>query len=523
MSEKIYRWLLRLYPSHFRKTYGDAAMQLFRDRSRDERGFISRIRLWCDLLFDLTVSLPREHRRTQPAFAAVAARRSADGIPTFYVLQDGPPRPESFLFGSVLALAALSGCLFLYNHAGNSRLLHRGAAQASPESYQLSPAHGNLGKESHSPVEKRVSNAGDSAAGVTDPAVESVATRAQQTKTGAPAKDKVPGQASEEPWEPQDATNAMIHLFQSHNIVMLGESHGNKQEYEWLCQLVKTPGFADNVDDIVVEHGNSLYQQTVDRYISGEDVPIAQVQKAWRNMISSVPPVSPVYGSFYQAIREANLQHRGKHQIRLLMGGPPGDWDKINSPQDLAPYEAEREQWYAQVVKDQVLAKHHRALLIMGASHFLRGHAQSLEDQLLLQRHQAIPPLDRTQLALGYVERELRAAGANPYLVVFGSNVIDSQGQIDQRFDSWPAPALAPTSGTWLGKLPAQPLLSCGHAPATPLTLGDEADAMLYAAPCARLTGVEVPRAELEGTPYGKEVARRAAIILALPRQEAPR
>jgi hypothetical protein len=127
------------------------------------------------------------------------------------------------------------------------------------------------------------------------------------------------------------------------------------------------------VDDIVVEFGNSLYQQTVDRYVAGEDVPFDQVQKAWRNMVASVPPVSPVYGWFYKAVREANLKNRGHHQIRLLMGSPPADWDKIKIASDLAPYEAQREQWYAQVVKDKVVAKHHRALLIMGAGHSFAG------------------------------------------------------------------------------------------------------------------------------------------------------
>ena len=37
MSEKIYAWLLRLYPSRFREAYGDEAVQLFRDRARDEK------------------------------------------------------------------------------------------------------------------------------------------------------------------------------------------------------------------------------------------------------------------------------------------------------------------------------------------------------------------------------------------------------------------------------------------------------------------------------------------------------
>ncbi len=63
MSEKLYALFLRLYPAHFREEYGDEALQLFRDRAREERGFLPLLRLWFDLLFDLTVSLPREYLR----------------------------------------------------------------------------------------------------------------------------------------------------------------------------------------------------------------------------------------------------------------------------------------------------------------------------------------------------------------------------------------------------------------------------------------------------------------------------
>jgi hypothetical protein len=73
------------------------------------------------------------------------------------------------------------------------------------------------------------------------------------------------------------------------------------------------------------------------------------------------------------------------------------------------------------------LAKHHRALLIMGAGHFLRGHPQVLRDELLIQQHRPVPPLNKAQLGPDYIERTLRAAGANPYLVVFGTNVVDEE------------------------------------------------------------------------------------------------
>jgi hypothetical protein len=165
-------------------------------------------------------------------------------------------------------------------------------------------------------------------------------------------------------------------------------------------------------------------------------------------------------------------------------------------------------------VKDEVLAKHHRALLIMGAGHFLRGRAQALQDELLIQQHRPVPPLNTAQLDPGYIERQLRDAGADPYLVVLGSNVIDDRGDVDKRFDSWPTPVIVSLSGNWVGDLPTQPVVSDGRAPATPLILADEADAMLYVAPCSAMQEVFPSRADVEGTSYGQEVARRDMIFV---------
>ena len=75
MSEKIYAWLLRLYPSRFRQEYGDAAMQLFRDRSRHERGLLSALRLWLDLFTDLAISVPLQYRDVEHALATGTTAR----------------------------------------------------------------------------------------------------------------------------------------------------------------------------------------------------------------------------------------------------------------------------------------------------------------------------------------------------------------------------------------------------------------------------------------------------------------
>jgi hypothetical protein len=304
-------------------------------------------------------------------------------------------------------------------------------------------------------------------------------------------------------------------VFETHDIVLLGEIHGNKQEYEWLRSLVATPEFADSVDDIVMEFGNSLYQKSVDRYVSGEDVPLEQVQKAWLNMAGVVGPPSPVYASLYQAVREANLKRKGKHQMRILCGDPYIDWDKVKTREDVAPYLSNREQWYTQVVKDEVLAKHHRALLIMGSGHFLRAGF----------------PFPGGQRAFS-IEHQLQLAGAKTYLIVVGTNATGGYDDLDHRFDSWPTPVIVSLADNWVGELPVLPVISGGadivrgirkltpgtNAAAAPLPpppptkLKDAADALFYLGPRDSLTAIGMPRPELVGTPYGKEIERRLSI-----------
>jgi hypothetical protein len=119
MSEKIYAWLLRLYPSHFREAYGNEALQLFRDRARDEKGFFPSLRLWLDLLADLAISIPREYGYVQPALIGASAQHRLGAGPAFYILEGASPRPGALLLGSVLSLLALGAFWVLLNQAGS--------------------------------------------------------------------------------------------------------------------------------------------------------------------------------------------------------------------------------------------------------------------------------------------------------------------------------------------------------------------------------------------------------------------
>jgi hypothetical protein len=225
----------------------------------------------------------------------------------------------------------------------------------------------------------------------------------------------------------------------------------------------------------------------VDRYIAGEDIPLAQVQKAWLDLCCA-GGATPVYESFYKAVRAANLKRRGKHQVRIVLGDPYIDWDIIKDREGWGPFLGNRESWYAQVVKEEILDKKRRALLIMGAGHF------------------------RRQKGPGYIEKQLLAAGASPYLIVFGTNATGGYDDLDKRFDAWPLPAIVDLRGNWVGDLPSEPVVAGGTRPATSLKLGVAADALLYLAPRDLLTFLLTPRPELDGTAYGKELDRRSMI-----------
>jgi len=295
-----------------------------------------------------------------------------------------------------------------------------------------------------------------------------------------------PAQASPIPKNP---SAAVLQAFETHDLVMLGEIHWNKQEYAWLQSLIANPEFADRVDDVVMEFGNSLYQKSVDRYVAGEAVPIEDVQRAWRNTLGLGDP-PPIYADLYKAVREMNLRRHGKHQMRVLCGDPYIDWDKVKTKDDIGPYLGHRDQWYAQVVKDEVLAKHHRAFLIAGSAHFLRERGN------------------------GYIEPELRRAGAKTFVILAGTNAVKGYDDLDHRFDSWSAPTIALVNGNWVGELQAIPVISGGtESIDPPVKLKDETDALLYLGPRDSLIAIDSVREEVDGTPYGKELLRRMRLL----------
>src|SRR5215469_5508644 len=153
----------------------------------------------------------------------------------------------------------------------------------------------------------------------------------------------------------------LVSAFDHVDIVALGESHWRKVDSDLRIALVRNPEFAQKVPFIVVEFGSTGQQPTLDRYIRGEDVPLAELQQVWRTTTQTNAWDSPVYADFYAAVREVNKELPAGAQVRVLAGDPPTG---SGLGRDLSAFS---------ILQEQVLKRHGKALLIYGAGHFLRA------------------------------------------------------------------------------------------------------------------------------------------------------
>lgn len=150
MSEKIYEFLLKLYPDHFRRTYGDEALRLVRDRARSEKGFLSGLRLWLDLLLDLAKSLPREY--SNPPRTAIVAAHPLHGERSFQLLAQPSLNPTRLCLGGTLSAALFWVCGFVVAHSGGFPALFPAPLLAQGPPAESALAQARYPYEEESPV-----------------------------------------------------------------------------------------------------------------------------------------------------------------------------------------------------------------------------------------------------------------------------------------------------------------------------------------------------------------------------------
>lgn len=227
--------------------------------------------------------------------------------------------------------------------------------------------------------------------------------------------------------EPEPAIPALLKAFESYAVVAVGESHWSRPAGEFYLALVRSPGFADHVNAVVLECGNSRYQSILDRYMEGEDVPYSELSQVWRNTTKVGSWESPIYENLIRGLRDVNRQLPASRRIRVLAGDAPIDWSKIHTHKEWENA-LQGDDFFADLVEHEVLAKNQKALLIMGANHVTHGKNWFGDDDVtsLLEKRR------------------------HPVYVALLWGIA---GSTDPEVRSGPVPSLTPLRGSKLGRM----------------------------------------------------------------------
>jgi len=236
---------------------------------------------------------------------------------------------------------------------------------------------------------------------------------------------------------PEPAIQGILAAFDRYEVVAMPEAHDQKDLDDFILSLIRTPGFADKVNDIEVECGNSLYQAILDGYIAGEDVPFTEARKAWRNTTQPMCGMSGFFEQFFPLVRAINQKLPPAHRLRVLAGDPPIDWQQVKSAADVRKF-GSRNPTIASVMEKEVLAKHHKALMLFGTFHLFHTSPGS-----------AVAAYEKDYPGLTFVISDL--------------DTFDMELPA-----SWPIPSLVSAKGTWMGAL------DLGHFYPAPISMDSE-------------------------------------------------
>jgi hypothetical protein len=239
--------------------------------------------------------------------------------------------------------------------------------------------------------------------------------------------------------KPVDPIDAIVDAFRTHSLLALADPHGNEQVHAFRLALIRDPRLAGVINDVVIECGTTRYQDVIDQFIRGEDVPSSSLRRVWQDTTQiEFDWDLPIYEEFLRAIRSVNATRPPAQRLRVVLGDPPMDWENIHSSAEyLARMSAlNRDEYAVEVIRREVLAKSHRALVIYGGQHLLRKNAL---------------PNASDQWARGLVAQLERPGIASLFTIDPETRIPLTAGQADVT--QWPKPSLALLKGTRLGQL----------------------------------------------------------------------
>jgi hypothetical protein len=275
-------------------------------------------------------------------------------------------------------------------------------------------------------------------------------------------------QGARVPAVPLDARTAIFEAFRDHQVVAIGDAHGNRQGEAFHLTLIRDPRFAGLVNDILVESGNSRHQDVLDRYVRGEEVSREALQRIGLDTTQQHVASLDV-PELFTVVRGMNASLPQGRRIRVLLGEPPIDWERMRTPDDMKAWDASpaanRDAFAVDLIRREVLARNRRVLALYGAGHFFRK------------------VISESMVTL------LEEAKIKPFTI--WTNAAAEMATMQPDVSKWPVPSLARLRGTILGGVNLTEFFGPGgqdipeqwRAP-----LEDQFDAVLYVGPLSTIT-----------------------------------
>jgi len=315
-----------------------------------------------------------------------------------------------------------------------------------------------------------------------------------------------------------EIVQAIVDQFNKSNLVGLGELHGSQADQDLRFQIIHNKAFARKVHIIVVEGLNALYQEDLDRYIRGEDVPLAQVQKVWRDStgIFVGPVVLTIYQQLLSEVRSVNRSLPERLKLRVVAADPPLDWAKVQSPEDFRSILGKRSEFGAEVIEREALRKRQKALLVFATAWLTRNKQHMTANGLAPWTDTIGARLDRDFPGCLYVIAPIR------------SGEYQDTAKLEKMIDAPASPVLLRLHGTAFGALDANEFITANSAvllgaPAPPFhfyrdgtRMAEVGDAVIYRGRVADAVVRPDPSYAADSV-YAAELKRRAGFALAPP------
>jgi|SRR3954470_2238028 len=231
---------------------------------------------------------------------------------------------------------------------------------------------------------------------------------------------------------PIEPVAAIVDAFRTHGVVAVTAGHGDARGYAFAQLLIHDPRLIAAINDIVIEEGSSRYQDVADRFVRGDNVPVASLRHVWRDTTQPGLGYDRQWEEFFTAIRGINASLPAAKRIRVLLGDPPIDWENVKTPEEHRKWIEMRDTFPADLIQREVLSKGRHALLTYGQMHFQRKNLNA--------NYESEGPAETI------VSRLENKWGAKVF-TIFTADVSALQPDVA----SWPTPSVAIVRGTVLG------------------------------------------------------------------------